>query len=77
VASIREESPEEDDMLSTFSHMESDSKEKLGKNTDVVQLNKIPVSREDVTFDYVRNIKKDFSALEQHCKVHSFTHLRR
>jgi hypothetical protein len=62
---IREESPEEDDMFSTFSKMVIDSKEKLEKNTPVGQLNRIPESRKDVIFDYLRTIEKDFSLLEK------------
>jgi hypothetical protein len=62
---IREESPEEDDMFSTFSQMVIDSKGKLEKNTPVGQLNRIPESRKDVIFDYLRTIEKDFSLLEK------------
>jgi hypothetical protein len=55
---------EEDDIFSSFSQLDIETKEKPTKST-VVQLNKIPKSRKDVAFEYLRGLERDLSPLEK------------
>jgi hypothetical protein len=55
---------EEDDLFSSFSQLDIEPKEKTIKTT-VTQLNKVPETRSDVTFDYLRGLEKDLSRLEK------------
>lgn len=55
---------EEDDLFSSFSQIEFESKEKPIKPM-VKELNKVAQSREDTTFDYLRDLDKDLSSLEK------------
>jgi hypothetical protein len=55
---------EEDDLFSSFSQLDIEPKEKTIKTT-VTQLNKVPETRNDATFDYLRGLEKDLSRLEK------------
>ena len=54
----------EDDIFSSFSQLEIEPKETKTKPT-IVQLNKVPESRKDIAFEYLRGIDKDLSPLEK------------
>jgi hypothetical protein len=61
---LRRSTMEQDDLFSSFSQLDIETKEKTIKTT-VTELNKVPETRNDVTFEYLRGLEKDLSRLEK------------